>query len=397
MSARAVAGGSAVGFAAGWNIADTGAVADELAVAYGTSLGVVGLLTAVLFLVHLAMQLPAGRLSDRFGPARVCVAGLVVMAGCNLVASLAAETPLALSARAAMGIGTALGFIGGSDFVRATGGSPFAQGLFGGLATAGGGVALAVVPALEPSLDWRAPYVTAIGAALVAGALLACAPRTEHIPRAVGGRPTLRSLAADGELRRLALVFAASFGLSVVIANWVVTQLERETALSSEAAGLIGALTLVLGVVSRPLGGWILARHPDRLRGAIVAASLSGAAGTLALAAGSRSLAAIGAVVVGLAAGISFAPAFSGAAALHPVAPATAIGFVNAAGALTILAGTALAGVAFAAGHGVAAFVAVAVLWAASGLATPAPRSPRGSPPQRARHLRGSPLRRGGG
>jgi len=375
VSARAVAGGSAVGFAAGWNIADTGAVADELAEAYGTSLGVIGLLTATLFLAHLLMQLPAGRLSDRFGPTRVCAAGLGVMALCNLLASAAAETELALVARAAMGVGTALGFIGGSDFVRATGGSPFAQGLYGGLATAGGGVALAVVPALEPALDWRAPYVTATVVALIAGAFLLPAPRPDHIPRPIGDRPPLRLLAADGELRRLALVFAASFGLSVVIANWVVTQLERETALSSEAAGLIGALTLVLGVVSRPLGGWILARHPDRVRGAIVAASLSGAAGALALATGSRLLAVLGAVVVGLAAGITFAPAFSGAAALHPGAPATAIGFVNATGALAILVGTALVGVAFAADLGVAAFVCLALVWAASALVTPGPRS----------------------
>ena len=146
MSRRAVAGGSAVGFSAGWNIADTGAVADDLADAYGTSLGVIGLFTAALFLTHLLMQLPAGRLSDRLGPARVCAAGLAVMAVGNVLASIAPEPALAIGARALLGVGTALGFIGGSDFVRASRGSPFAQGLYGGLATAGGGVALAVVP-----------------------------------------------------------------------------------------------------------------------------------------------------------------------------------------------------------------------------------------------------------
>ena len=122
MSGRAVAGGSAVGFSAGWNIADTGAVADDLADAYGTSLGVIGLFTAALFLTHLLMQLPAGRLSDRLGPARVCAAGLAVMALGNVLASIAPEPGLAIGARALLGVGTALGFIGGSDFVRASGG-----------------------------------------------------------------------------------------------------------------------------------------------------------------------------------------------------------------------------------------------------------------------------------
>lgn len=378
MSRRAVAGGSAVGFSAGWNIADTGAVADDLADAYGTSLAVIGLFTAVLFLVHMLMQLPAGRLSDRLGPGRVCAAGLAVMVLGNVLATLAPDPALAIAARALLGAGTALGFIGGSDFVRASGGSPFAQGLYGGLATAGGGVALAVVPAVEPSFGWRAPYVTAIGVALIAAAMLLAAPRPAHIPRVASDRTPVLALARDSRLLRLAAVFAASFGLSVVIANWVVTLLERESALSSEAAGAIGALTLVLGVVSRPLGGWILDRYPARVRGAIVLAALAGALGTLSLAAGSAALAVVGAVAVGLVAGISFAPAFTGAAALYPGSPATAIGFVNGFGAFTILAGTALVGVAFATGAGVWAFVVLAAVWAASAVFTPEWRSPRG-------------------
>jgi MFS family permease len=374
MIARAVAGGSAVGFAAGWNIADTGAVAGELASAYGVGLGVVGLFTAALFGVHMLMQLPAGRLSDRLGPGRVCAGGLGVMAVCNAVAAIAPEPSLALSARAAMGVGTALGFIGGSDFVRASGGSPFAQGLYGGLATAGGGVALAVVPALEPSLGWRAPYLSAIAVGGVAAALLAAAPSPAHMARGVA-RASLRALARDGRLRTLALVFAVSFGLSVVIGNWVVTLLEDGTSLSQQAAGAVGALTLVLGVVSRPLGGWILRHHPGRVAAAVAAAALAGAGGTLLLASGSAALALAGAALVGLASGIPFAAAFTGAAALHPGSPATAIGFVNGAGAFTILVGTALMGVAFAAGAGGWAFAAAAGLWAASALA--ATRMPR--------------------
>ena len=378
MSGRALAGGSAVGFSAGWNIADTGAVAESLAETYAVSLGVVGLFTAVLFLAHLLTQIPAGRLSDRFGPGRTCAAGLAVMLLGNAIAALAAEAWLALGARGLLGVGTALGFIGGSDFVRASGGSPFAQGLYGGLATAGGGAALAVVPAVEPTLGWRAPFLTAVAVALLAAVALAAAPRARSVPRAGGARPPMHVLAADARLVRLGIVFAASFGLSVVIANWVVTLLERETSLSSAAAGAIGALTLVLGVVSRPLGGWILAHYPHRVRAALVAAALVGAVGSVALASGSRALAVFGAVLVGLCAGISFAPAFTGAALLHPGGPATAIGFVNAAGALTILVGTALVGVAFAADLGAWAFVAVAALWAASAGATEAPRSRAG-------------------
>jgi nitrate/nitrite transporter NarK len=345
----AVAGGSAVGFAAGWNIADTGAVADELADAYGVGLGVVGLFTSALFLVHLAMQLPAGALSDRFGATRVCAAGVATMAACNALALIAPEPALALGTRALMGVGTALAFIGGSDFVRAAGGSPFAQGLYGGLATAGGGVALAVVPAIEPAVGWRSPFGSAIAVAALAAVLLAAAPKPARPGRATAGRAPVRALVGDARLLRLAGVFAASFGLSIVVANWVVTLLEDESSLSGGAAGAVGALVLVLGVVSRPLGGWIVHHRPARTRAALVA--------------------------VGLAAGISFAPAFTGAAARFPASPGTAIGVVNGAGALAVVVGTALVGVAFAAGGGVWAFMALAAVWAAGGLlATSAPR-----------------------
>ncbi len=371
MSARAVTGGSAVGFAAGWNIADVGAVADELGGAYGVGLAVVGLFTTVLFLAHMLMQLPSGRLSDRFGATRVCAAGLAVLASCNAVALIAADPALALVARLAMGVGTALAFIGGSDYVRATGGSPFAQGLYGGLATAGGGAALAVVPILLDPLGWRAPYASAVAVAAAAGLLLALGPHVPDAHRASGRRASLAALAGDPRLVRLALVFAGSFGLSVVVGNWVVTLLEETAGLTSVQAGALGAATLVLGVVSRPLGGWLLRVHPQHVRAAIVASAAVGCAGTLALASGSPALALAGASAVGLAAGIPFATSFTGAAALYRSSPATAVGFVNGAGAFTVLALTPLVGVAFSRDAGVAAFVVLASLWALGGLALP--------------------------
>ncbi len=223
------------------------------------------------------------------------MAGLVVMAVCNALALAAPEPWLLFLARTLIGVGTALSFIGGSDFVRASRGTPFAQGLYGGLATAGGGVALAVVPALEGWIGWRAPFVSAIAVAGVAGALLALAPHPARPGARVGSAVPLTALVRDRSLLRLAVVFAGSFGLSVVIANWVVTLLEGNADLRPETAGAIGALTLVLGVVSRPLGGWLHHRGADRVRAGVVIAALVGAIGTLALTSGSPSVALVGA------------------------------------------------------------------------------------------------------
>ncbi len=67
------------------------------------------------------------------------------------------DLALALAARLLIGIGTGLGFIAGSAYVRSKSGSAFAQGIYGGVALGGGGLALAIVPAAAAWIGWRAP------------------------------------------------------------------------------------------------------------------------------------------------------------------------------------------------------------------------------------------------
>ena len=313
------------------------------------------------------MQIPGGKASDRFGPQRMGLVGLSLIAAANAAALAASEPGLAIGARALMGLGTGITFVAGVDYVRAAGGSPAAQGLYGGLAMGGGGLALAVVPQVESWVGWRAPFATALvvaGAALIA---LAAGPadsrRRVHIHE---DAPAPGSIFRDARLYRLAATFAGSFALSVVLGNWVVTLLVRAGE-SNGTAGAIGSLTPLLGVFSRPLGGWILRRRPDLIRAVVQASVAAGAAGTLLLAAAEPlPLAVVGAAVIGLAAGIPFAPTFTGAARARPEAPATSVGFVNCAAALVIVIGTPLLGLAFSlTDDGRIGFVVVAALWAA--------------------------------
>ena len=51
----------------GYNIANVGPAADVLAQAYGVRLGLIGFLATALFVTHLVMQIPGGRLVDRVG------------------------------------------------------------------------------------------------------------------------------------------------------------------------------------------------------------------------------------------------------------------------------------------------------------------------------------------
>lgn len=359
---HAVLGGCALGLATGWNVANLGAIPSHLAAAYGVSLAVVGLFTTALFLTHLAMQIPGGRAADRFGARRAGLVGLVIIVVFNAVALIAPIPALALAARALIGIGTGLSFVSGSAYVRASGGSPFAQGLFGGVGLAGGGAALAVVSRFD---TWRAPYWTAVAIGAAGLVVLATAPRDRPRVRTEreGGVPA--GILRDRRLYRLAVLYGASLGLSLVVGNWVVELLERNGGVAKGTAGVVGAMTLLLGIVTRPLGGWILRARPSRMRVATGASLAGGAVGTALLAVSEPlPLAALGGVLIGLAAGIPFAPAFTGAALVRPDAPAAAVGMVNGAASLVAIVGTPLLGLAFSLpGDGRIGFVVVAVLW----------------------------------
>src|SRR5205823_6117982 len=176
----------------------------------------------------------------------------------NGLALVAAEPALAIAARALTGIGTGLAFVAGSAYVRGSGGSPFAQGLFGGVGLAGGGVALGVVSQLDGWLGWRAPYWTALVVGIGGLAVLLAAPADRPRVRTERELDVPAGLLRDRRLYRLAVLYGASLGLSLVVGNWAVELLERNGGVAKGTAGADGALTLLLGVVTRPLGGWIL-------------------------------------------------------------------------------------------------------------------------------------------
>lgn len=334
-------------------------------------LAVVGLFTTALFVTHFLGQVPAGRLIDRYGARRVGLGALAIVAVANALALAAPRLEIVLGARLLMGFGTAAGFLAGSDSIRRAGGSATLQGLYGGITLAGPGLALAVVPVLAGPFGWRAPFLSGLVLALACVPLVAVARADVPVDEA-HERASAAELFRNRRLYRFAAVHAASFGLSVVIGNWVVTLLEHD-GWSRSTSGVVGALVLFCGLLTRPLGGWLLRRDPNRARLWVAVSLAAGAAATVVLAANLPLAMLVGAAaLVGLAAGIPFAPAFAGAQRLRPDAPGTAIGVVNSFAALTIVAGTPLLGLAFdPLGHGRAGFVAVAVVWALALFAVP--------------------------
>jgi MFS family permease len=346
-----------------------GPIATRLSLVYGVSLTIVLLLVTVQFVTHMVMQIPGGRAADLLGARTSTLIGLVLILFGNVICVVGPQLVLGFIGRGIVGIGTGFALVGGSDYIRARGGSPLLQGIYGGGSVLAPGIAVVVVPLLVDRFGWRASFVSAIVVVGICIMLLALAPAVERTARHAGERLE-SNFFTDSRLYRLAAIHSMSFGFSVVIGNTVVTLLEHH-GYSKRAAAFAGSLTLVLGFVTRIAGGPLL-RRTDAWKW-IAASLVVGGAGAIVLALPVRyAVVVTAAAVVGLAAGVPFARAFTGAAAARVDAPGAAVGFVNAWASLVIVVGTPLVGLTFALpGDGRLGFVALGVLAALAALATP--------------------------
>ncbi len=355
----------AVGATGGWNIANTGAAAEQLAGVYSVDTAQIGILSAILFLTQFVGQIPTGHLTDHLGARNAAWACIGVFGGANLLACTTPSYELALFCRALMGPAMALSFIGASAFIRGADGSSFAQGVFGAVSTGVGGLALAVVPTATAHFGWRAPFACGAVIALLSVPAVLAAPDVRFRRDGSAGLRSSLAMAKDRVLWKLGVIQANAFGLNAIIANWVVLLVEKNSAASIRLAGIIGAMTLVGGVVSRPLGGLLVARYPEHSR-LIVSSSIAlGALATTALAIGLPvTLALLATLGVGLAAGVSFGPTMDLAGRRHPGSPGAAIAFLNTGAMGLIIIGTPAVGASFSLpGDGRIGFAAIALIW----------------------------------
>ncbi len=115
--------------------------------------------------------------------------GLAAVIAGNALGLTAGTLAIGIAGRLVTGLGTGVGFVAGSDYVRAKLGTPTAQGLYGGFSVGGAGLAIALVPLAALAVDWRAPYVAGLVVAAVFLAVLWLAPETSlSRQRAAGTR-----------------------------------------------------------------------------------------------------------------------------------------------------------------------------------------------------------------
>jgi predicted MFS family arabinose efflux permease len=366
-----------LGGSAGWAMTAAGAGAASLGPSYDVGLVAIGLMTTALAIPYAALQMPAGSFVDRVGVRTAAVLGLSLVVLANLMASTTPLLWLALLCRSLAGVGYAVCFVSGAELARSSGSGPSGMGVFGGVALAASGFAVLMVPLAEPSLGWRAAWLTSAVIALVALLVVARLPPATPAARRAGptaGRPPTRgpSLLRDGELHRLAAVHAVTLGLGVVLSNWAVMVLEESWGFSRTTAALTGSVVLGMSVLSRPLGGYLARRSPERVGLMVVLSLLGCSAATVALVVPSAPGVAVAAVLtLGVLSGLPFAGVIIAGQARRPDRPAAAVGLLNGQANGVIVVGTPLMGAALEHGRTSTALVLVAALWLAPLLARP--------------------------
>jgi MFS family permease len=342
----AVICGCIVAFAYSANYTNHAPLASALMNEFNFNKAMAGLLTSGIFATHAGMQIPGGYIVDRLGSKRVLLFALIWVALGNLGMAFAHAYWQLLFFKIFTGMGTGVCFVGGARYIHEATAGPrlhVAQGFFGGSIQMGAGFVILVEPRLYLLLHgWRSTFLVCGAMALTAAVIwLAASPTVEF-----GARPPGRfhEMLLAPQLWFLGLMQMATFGISLVVGSWVGFVLRQVMKIPETRAGLVGSLVLLLGIVSRPLGGF-LRRHMG-IRPLFIGSLMMVALGCFLFLPPTISLptALSGVVLVGIGIGLPYAAMFSRAGALFPGRAAAAMGLVNMLGILMILGGAPLVG-----------------------------------------------------
>lgn len=272
---------------AAWIVFGAAVAAYFIAVVHRTALGVAGpeamdrfgiaatglaLLSVTQIGAYALMQIPAGRLIDRYGPRAVMVSGLLVMSLGQTVLAFAEHTSLALAARVLIGAGDAPIFIGASRLVtewfppRRV---PVLVQVTGLIGQAGQLASAVPVAALLHLAGWSVTFAVLAGvglaAALVAGLGLRKPPATPEERERERLWASIRAATGPAGTRLGFWVhFLCPFMANTVALLWGVPFLLQGQGRTAKEASMLLLVLTVAAMASGPVAGWFAARHPLR-------------------------------------------------------------------------------------------------------------------------------------
>ncbi len=301
----------------------------------------IGLLSTALFLLSLAVGLSTSGLADRIGPNRTVLAGIALSLAGSVVLALAPSYGWLLAGKAVQGVGSGITFVAGARYVAglyAGSRSHLGLGLYGAGYPLGSTVALLVLPSVATlGFGWRGALVASSAAIAAITLAWLAAPHVERVAQP----GTIRDAFRSGNAWLIALQHCAGFGLAIASGTWISVYLLREFALPLALSGLLGSLLLLVTVLARPFGGWLLSREHVPTRHLMRAGTLTVIAGVALLAVPGRPLAVAvaGALVLGAGVGLPYSAVFNTAAASVRRAPGSGQALAAAGGTAGVMLG----------------------------------------------------------
>jgi predicted MFS family arabinose efflux permease len=251
---------------------------------FGLSHAEAGALMSVSLAALLLTSAVSGRLTTRFGPSRVMLAGLALCGAASICFPLTGSLTVWLLCRAATGIAAGLIYAPGITFVTSL--LPVTKANLGigvylcGLAS-GVTVAFFTTPLLEDALDWRWPFWIFGAAALAGTAVFArlAGRGTDGTQHEWSGRATpLRTLLRHPPFR---IVLAGAFvGMFVTygVYTWIAPYLDESAGFSTGQISFALSVMTLAGIPGTLGAGWLAYRTRRPL-----AVSISGFALTASL------------------------------------------------------------------------------------------------------------------
>jgi MFS family permease len=274
-----------------WIVWSTGLFAYIVAVLDRTTFGVSGLQAAHRFdaspgvlssfvvlqiVVYAAAQVPAGVLLDKFGSKTLIVGGALVMSAGQLALALTTSLPVAIGARAVVGLGDAVTFISVLRLVphwfRPKQVPLVTQltGICGQL-----GQVLSAVPFLALLLDsgWTVAYTSVAAFGLLSAALTLALVYDSPQGAAVYDENTnLRATPASvravwlrpGTRLGFFTHMGTQFSVTVFALMWGVPYLTTAQGVSTEVAGALLSISVITAILAGIVIGLLTARYPMR-------------------------------------------------------------------------------------------------------------------------------------
>lgn len=330
-----------MGFILAVNYTNHGPLVPTLVKSLNITYAMAGLFTTAIFLAHGALQIPGGALSDKFGAKNICSIGMLIIAVGNIFIGFSNSYYQILVWKFIVGIGTGSAIVGGLRYVPTFfAGKEIqrAQGLYGGSILLGAGFVIYGIPQLLKAVGWHGVFFITGGLAAIFFVLwVLFAPKTPitgTVAKIDWGK-----IIGSRNIWILSLAQLASFGTIISAGVWVNTLLIKSLHLVPITAGMIGSIVLLLGILSRPLGGYILDHGFLTSKKLLIYSCIGLGLGYILIGLSSWVPMAIFSITfTGIMAGLPFAGIFNGAKDSCPANPGLAMGFVNTWGSFGVMA-----------------------------------------------------------